>query len=746
MNPVLFINGQEYYFLNELLDSMDDNKNIFLRNDIQKMIFNFHGKNYITKDTWKYIEELVKTEKDSYTEAFIKNYFDYTPDDYYEAIITPLRIIVPPVTIGETNYYKKSEINKIKNISQIYSQAYGEDLIFGYDLVRYHNSNVDNGRLYFMDNLYISEFHLRFLYPRRSLKTINGRLCITAPAEQMYKDFDSRCRKYTELDFFDNYFDGCINYPDTLALLKKFYTLTLNRSTTQKRWQKSQQLLEDSYDFYDLLDKEIYGYSSPELITLLDTYQTNHGNSKHILNFLNYVKQEYATFATDIKAFGFSGNEGDSFSENMLLEPAKFAEIYYQALNIDRHIKNAYNDPMYAQYWLYVLIMLTNFIRVSDVTDIPIMTLPRQYEEDYFIDHKIKPEEAEEICHIFEITARSQMIRKTDTHKHVYVTEDQKPALAIALIICNQNAERAHLRRLFSAKTIPADRIANKLGTPFFDISNRKMNYSLATFFEESGSEGKNYRENVYSLLTDMRSHKRATPLTQSNTTAIYIKAQSTDLNASTMALHAFRRGVFGWVYHLLLEAANREFDTLEDETKAIEELTEKYSPYNVEAISDFVKHEKEEKQEVVKQVMQIPKSVIKRFLENLGLAGTFKYSPDLPCIFAMNCPFAERECLNCQYSVKTIHSVYTYVIETSKVLKDLQTTKNENEVGRDINLLYKYLRIFQELRVDYGKEYVSAFIDSDQLKEQVRNLPVSELKLLSEVKNDKRNPEKNEH
>lgn len=736
MQAILNYHGTEYYRLSDRMKQVKGHQYIFQRKDISDRLFVFHGITYVDDDTWKLIEQLIEIDEHYYSAYALLQVMDYTRDDSETVVLEPIRKLVPPVIINGAEYFKRTAVDALGNLSGVYSKLYGTRIIFGGDLVRYHN-NPDN-RLYHKGNLYISEYHLQFIYPKRSLLLINGKLCIRSNAADIYADFTDRCQQSTELDYFDNYFDGITKYPETRRLMRKFYTLRLNSSKSQAREQVATYLLEKLYYLFGLLRKELhlYTYSEVESVILADP---DLSGIKDIVHFLNYVKREYPDFMPEIEELSMKSDNLTTDFKTIIFSEEEFAAIYDAAIDIPRHVAMAYDDPAYAQYWLYILVLLSNFTRQSDITNLPILTLQQNYPDGYFCSHDILPADAESICDLYETQARSQLIGKNQGRKRIYIMEEQKAALAIAFVIAIQHAQNRNLSQLFSMKQIGSDRIYNKMGEPFSSITNRKMNYTLATFFEAEGSRGEQYRLNVYRLLSIMRGHRTDTPISSSNTTLIYIKSANKDLSAGQMSYQAFQRGAFGWLYHILLVLAGEEFASIEEETARIEDLNKRYLPEDMEHVSDFILHETEERRNTLAALSKLDRETIRAFLLDMGTPGTFKLSYDLPCIFGRHCPRQGMSCLYCSFSIKTIHSVQIYKTELEKVINNLENTDDQIVIRKNAYLLFKILRVFQDLRREYGREYVDVFIDTDALKERIRALPTKELAVLMEAKNDKR-------
>lgn len=517
--------------------------------------------------------------------------------------------------------------------------------------------------------------------------------------------------------------------------MRDFFLDTINRSASSSREQYASYLTSLLYQIYSQLNKELFLYSKSEVENSILSNPVLSG-SKDIIHFLGYVSQEYPTFSNGASYKIKAGNTQRNY-DNVLLSPPEFANLYAESIRVDRHVEAAYNDHAYAQYWLCTLFHLSNFIRASDVFNLPILEPHREFPWGYFCDNEISDADAEMICQLYATHARTMLIGKTKSQKRIYYLHDQAPALAIALLICIGHAKRRNLPKLFSMKQMDSSRIFNKLGPPFSSISNRRLNYTLATYFEAAGNEAFEFRHSVYSLLSIMRSHRTDSPLSHSDVTLKYIKADNNDNSISDIAFHTFQRGAFGWVYSTLLNAAGEKFDSLESETNRIKALQLKYSPNDIKLLSEYISNEQIARTNALHQLAGFTPGEIRNFLGNIGTCGTFKSRCDLPCIFGKSCPRPGADCLYCELSIKTIHALFTYQNELAITLQKLKVATDENEIKKLSFLLLKILAVFRDAGAEFGADFPQAFLDQAIVKEQMKALPPPVLRLLKEVKND---------
>lgn len=729
MKKTLNIHGKNYFLLSEFIDLHPSHRNIYQRKEMAKRVLSFWGNSYIDKETWIELERLIEIDKEYYYPTNIEEKYGYNIANFENRVLNVFKMMGVTESDGNTTYYKRDIVDKYKNASELYTDYFHTNVVCGFDLIRYHNS--EENRLYHKGNLLISGFHLQFIYPKERQVYLNNELCILVDIKDAYKEFEYRCKNSTELDYLENYFGKDLKYAKTYSLIHDFYIDTINHSNSFNRETKATQLVQLFWYLYSLLSKELFEYDEKEIKELIFN-DHKLSNNKVIIHFLNYVQENYPLFLPDVVDMRVEAKNKKSDYDGIIMPEEEFAEIYSAAIDVNRHVQNAYNDYAYAQYWLYVLLLLSNFSRSCDIKSLSILDIPLEYEWGAFCNEEISKTDAEIICNEYETKAKNELIQKNLQQKRLYFLEEQKPAVAVAIIICIGHAKRRNIRKIFSSKnSYGTKRIYEKLGEPFEEISNKKLNYTLATFFEGTGSDSDNYRYNVYRELSIMRGHKLKGPLDRSNTTLIYIKHFNEDLAVSKMSLHSFQRGPFGWIYHVMLVYAGEKYKDLSEETERINEIQRIFRPSDIESISEFIIEEDKERAEILKYLKKMDRERIRVFLRNLGINGTFKTRPDLPCIFAKNCPRIGMNCLYCEFSIKTIHAVHTYKSELESVFNVLENSDNTVLLKKGMYLLYKILRVFQELRIEYSAEYVNAFIDMDAIKKRMMNLPASTLKLL---------------
>ncbi len=728
MQRVLNYRGVDYYDLKALLKLHPTQSHIGERKEIKNQIFTFYGRQYVTQDVLNDICEQIDLAEHYYSKTNLEIMFECEGE--YDIILLPILSKICEVRYYKNNtYFKKEELIGYSSLSNLYSAVSGEKVVTAKELVRHHNKS----RTYFMGNLYISQNHLNFLYRQSEQLIINNQLCIRYRMDP-FKEFEQRCNRSNEITSFDIYFDGKYHYPITMELIRKYYLQTINKSTASHRHRLATIYIHAIDIFLSQLTKEIEDYNEREL---LDTVFCNPIliTNKMIVGFVEYVKAMNPNFLPNVEKMYLKANNTSIVSSKDIFEPEEFAAIYYEGINVKRHVENAYNDHAYAQYWLYILLQLSNFIRSSDILNFPILKLPKEYEWGYFCDHDMSEAEANSICNVCEISAKNILIGKTQEKKRIYITRDMQVPLAVALVICNGYAQKRKLKVLFShSRGINAARIYNKMGEPFYQIGNHKMNYSLATYFEQTGNEANEYRNQVYTYLSYMRGHKVNGPMSVSNTTAIYIKAANKDQSISNMSYHATQRGAFGWLYHVLLDYTNEKFDSLDEETNRILELQNRYTPENMEDLSEFVINDTEERVRVLNQLKQFDRNHIKDFLSIIGIPGTFKTMQAMPCIMGKHCNKTGNACLYCEFSIKTINAIRIYKNELYTIIERLSDEIDDNCIKKYMYLAYKILLVIKDIRMEFGTEYLASYIDMVDIKEKMDSLPKKNTALLQEV------------
>lgn len=734
MKKVLNYNGMDYYLFNEFLSEHHEYQHIDERKAFIGTVMSFHNERFITEQTWKRMEYAIHLNEDMISEAASVIHIVNTGYNISNEIIDLLDQMFEFEVNEDIHYYKKSDIEPIHSLSELLSKYSEDTLIAATDLIKHHNKN----RLLHSDLLIMSEYHIPFLYKRSRLSDINGFLCVQKSGKNPYDEFEEIINEKNPMLFFENYFEGCRKFYSTLRFIKEYFRTSINNSNTSNRDAQAKAYITILYRFYSQLDKELTAYSTTELRNFLEenSYFTK---NKYIIQFIEYVRQENKEFLPELKQFRVKADNVRSNYNGILYSPEEFSAIYDAAIDISRHVDKAYNDYAYAQYWLSVLLLLTNFIRQSDIFNTPIFEYPYSFEWEYFIKNSIQLHEAQAICNHFEINVKNIRIGKTGEKKSIHFLQDQIEAVAVALIICNDFAKRKNLPKLFSMRSISSDRVYAKLGEPFYDIGNRKLNYTLATYFEETGNEASEYRNKVYKLLGYMRGHRMKNPLSPSETTLTYIKADNTDSDVSLIAYHTVSRGVFGWLYHVMLDYAGEIFDTMDAESERIINLQEKYNPDNIEKLSEYLAHEKIARLNVLKNLTSFQKGDVKMFLKNIGNSMALKGIKEFPCILGRNCPKGCDDCAYCEFSIKTVHSLIVYKSELERIISVLSSTNNIAEVKKNMYLLFKIMIVVKDFKNEFDKfdkDYINAFINTKEIMTKMDLLPPSYTKILGDVIN----------
>lgn len=734
MKKVLNYKGTDYYLFNEFLAEHPNHQYIEERKAFKGTVMSFHNKKFITKDTWKAMEYAAHLDEDMMNVWASVSHIIGNGYRLDNEITDLLDMMFEYEVSNGTHYYKKSDIEPVHSLSDLISMYTGETVISAIELIQHHNQN----RLLHADLLILSEYHIPFLYPKRRLTDINGILCIKTSADNPYDEFEHILETTNHMAYFDNYFDGCRKFPETLGFIKEYYRNTINYSNASNRDAQAKANISLLYRFYTQINKELTSYSITNLKKFLDE-NSYFSNNKYLVQFIEYIRQKNKEFLPNLEQLRVKADNDRNDYEGILYSPEEFSAIYDAAIDVSRHIENSYNDYTYAQYWLSVLLLLTNFIRQSDIFNTPILDYPYSFDWEYFIDNPIKLHEAQAICNHFEANAKNIRIGKTGKKKSIHFLQDQIEAVAIALVICNDFAKRKNFPKLFSMRNISPDRIYAKLGEPFYEIGNRKMNYTLATYFEKIGTEATKFRGEVYKLLGYMRGHKSKNPLSPSETTLAYIKADNTDSDVSLIAYHTVSRGTFGWLYHIMLDYAGESFVSMDEESERILNLQEKYNPNNIEQLSEYLKNEKVARINVLQTLTSFTKGDVKLFLQNIGNSMALKGAKEFPCILGRNCPKGCHDCAYCEFSIKTIHSMMVYKNELERIIEILNNTKNISEIKKNMYLLFKIMIVVKDFKKEFDvfdKDYINAFIDPKDIMERMDLLPPSYTKLLGDVIN----------
>ena len=392
--------------------------------------------------------------------------------------------------------------------------------------------------------------------------------------------------------------------------------------------------------------------------------------------------------------------------------------------NIDLHIEKAFSNYLYAKYWLFSLLHFSVDWRSQDIVKIPKLDMLEvdKYTINWFRNNEFTLSEGQLIINVIKKHLDNTKTFKTNMRKHFIVYLHYIIPTAIAFIIVEQHRRQKNGSTLFNMNKLEPHKLPEKLGDPIIGFNNRKANRSLLTYCHTVASETEGYSEIAYTLSSYLRSHK-PNLYQVADTTSQYIYAKNKDGNIMDISNHLFRRGVFGWLYKVLMNLVYvDEHMTLEEMTKEIEEIKSNVTPFGLEAISKYMELESINRKEMLNELLHTPKEDLKAVVSHLLNNQLSSKQDNVYCLKYKHCPFKTKvNCSGCRYSIPTNYSLLSVSNEIIVLLDKLDNTRDDDYVSRQ-KYTYQITRLLVVLKEaknhfdPIDKDYVNTFLSLDTI------------------------------
>ena len=261
------------------------------------------------------------------------------------------------------------------------------------------------------------------------------------------------------------------------------------------------------------------------------------------------------------------------------------------------------------------------------------------------------------------------------------------------------------------------------------------MNRSLATYLYGAVTEGDAFDSELALTLAKMQDHiKRRYHKT-------YIQLMNKDGSIGRVSINIFRRGNFGWLYEQLLRFTytdNYNTLSLEERTTIVEEVKEHFSLKEIESITAYVSNYLvpavieetdnnsavevmnaiyEKRLKVIHQVMRLNKQQLHELFSELSIHSMPSKIEHAQCLVFPNCAYpALMNCMYCEYVLPQNLILIQLNQEILRLLTSIQESDNENLLKRQSRFLLQCLLILSEANNTFGKSYVKAYVDVNQI------------------------------
>lgn len=736
------LHGEDMYYLDDLIEKHHLSSTYAIKSNIIDRVVHFGDKDYVNKENYIYIDQLAAYETSCYTvtETIAETGLTDYALSSHEALLS---MVFTATEFDGIVFYPREEVdtmaaelrNSLFPVSDVCSRACGEHVVYINEL--YHYAYEQKVELLGRRKPAISM--ARMLFPAESLVDIHGNMAVrcSVPIDVLLES----CSKVCLANILDNMLSpfkpSMIN---TIALMRRFYNNKMNASNSPRIYDVAMQYASPLYKAYKHLNKEIYDYTEAELKT--EVLGKEWCNNKTVIQFLQFVKENvdngFGSGITFVYRATYQKNaRPDIYSYD------EWSELYDYLTDLDRHVKKAYEDRIYAQYWATMTVYLTSLVRISDIVSLRTLHFEgeRYVRANELINRPLELHEAVAITDVFRHHLELIPTVKTDQLKHYYPVVEVAPTIATALCILEHHRIREDDIRLFTIKAADSDRIDDKFDEIPVRFQTTKATKTLATMLHAKAEE--DGQTNALYLVSAARSHRTHNGF--SETTSIYLQESKLEGDPKEIARYVCRRGVFGWLYIAMLKYINKEIPSLEDATTQVEMLKNRIEPEQAERIAGFLQNAEREQKAVLKQLSTYSRENISSFLMQLGTASTATSQPETYCIFGRSCSKVRTEptaCLHCHSSLKTNYTLELIGKNLSTLLSRMNEIALSNVTERQklTFQIQKLLFILMDAKSWYNKydpEFLKAYVDLPKLQTALSVIPDYKFLQLEEKHNE---------
>lgn len=728
MKKRINLNGQDLYYAEDILKFHNVSSTFFQRKEVAHHLIHFGTKIYLTKENYLRYDRLATLEDEYYTlvQVIAKLHLeDYTLNNVDDILS---QVFYSQEYMGHI-FYEKSEIDAAENeyastsfpISTLLSKHAEEPVIFAQEFLHYaHNKKIP---LLGMKNA--QKFAIPFLFSPSALTYIFDNLCICAD----FSEIDNLLYHCSQIDIeslFDNYIPLDPNKPKTHTLMRDFFFARINKSHSPRTIALAVQYIKDLAPIYSNTYKEIFYYSVQQVYT--DLFTQRWCNTSIGMKFLQYVKKncDYG-FASGINFLYKANNKPTS---DDIYDYNDWLAAYDYINHIELHIKNAYANRNYAQYWFIMMCYFTSAIRIIDILNVGSLGLDdtRYIERDILLTNPLSLGEAQGIVNTFKNIIESTLIVKTSAHKHFIVHLPMVEAMGTAIAILEYHRIKNDDNNIFTIRNVAETRIRDKFPDLPIKFVTTKATKTLLTYthneLERSGTG------NAYALISSMRSHKSGKNSIFSETTSIYLQHAKLDGDIQNIAWHVCSRGAFGWLYLAMLAYTGGRIGSLEEATTQIDSLKHRISAESLENLSGFLNEEQLYQKQILHEIGGYTKGNIETFLKCIGTSFAASKTDTIFCIKGKYCAtHSVDDCLFCRYSVPTTYTLKLLGDRLIIMLDELQSIPFSDTIDR-AKLTYfiqRALFILMDAKESFDKydpKFIQAFVDLPQIKEKLNVIP----------------------
>lgn len=590
----------------------------------------------------------------------------------------------------------------ISQLKQKYMELQGQELMvytfekLGININQYPIEQVSlAGRTYnFIPNMYLDEMLNKIIIKQKLDATNNP-----------YEKYEIRTSFIPELQQY--------KFKKTLQYVKEYLYFALSKNKKQKII--THNILEIQDFLINNLDKEIHKYSNDEIFEVILKMDCSGSVKNTFFRFLNFLSQKPdVLFDTE---FGIKSEPRVKQNDDFYTIDEWERYINY-IFDIDKHIEKAFSNYKYARYWLFLMLQCNLAWRLSDILAIPPLPFVdiEKYNMKWFEENEFTLEVAQIIVETAKDHIEQYLVQKTGVRKHFIIANSFMIGVAIGFIICEQFRRSINANDLFNNIEINYSKLVLAMDKDIDGFSNLKACRSLLSFANEVGTQ--TLQGNAISIASYMRSHRIDT-YSFSNTTTIYLKTTYDEKELLSLPAQMNELGIFGWFYNDILKILDIKPN---DKTKMIAGIQKELSPQKIDSLANMILYEQKKRDDILDEVLHMEDTSLQQYLFNISIGRHSGKQEGFQCM-KENCPYPTNdECVNCIYSIPTIHCVGVIGQASNNILDEL-LQDNGNLTNLDIKRLsyqlYKLLSLLKEAKLSFGDNFVETIANYDVIKEK---------------------------
>lgn len=590
----------------------------------------------------------------------------------------------------------------ISQLKQKYMELQGQELMvytfekLGININQYPIEQVSlAGRTYnFIPNMYLDEMLNKIIIKQKLDATNNP-----------YEKYEIRTSFIPELQQY--------KFKKTLQYVKEYLYFALSKNKKQKII--THNILEIQDFLINNLDKEIDKYSNDEIFEMILKMDCSSSVKNTFFRFLNFLSQK-PNVLFDTK-FGIKSEPRIKQNDDFYTIDEWERYINY-IFDIDKHIEKAFSNYKYARYWLFLMLQCNLAWRLSDILAIPPLPFVdiEKYNMKWFEENEFTLEVVQIIVETAKDHIEQYLVQKTGVRKHFIIANSFMIGVAIGFIICEQFRRSINANDLFNNIEINYSKLVLAMDKDIDGFSNLKACRSLLSFANEVGTQ--TLQGNAISIASYMRSH-RISAYSFSNTTTIYLKTTYSEKELLSLPAQMNELGLFGWFYNDILKILDIKPN---DKTKMIAGIQKELSPQKMDSLANMILYEQKKRDEILDEILHMEDTSLQQYLFNISIGRHSGKQEGFQCM-KENCPYPTNdECVNCIYSIPTIHCVGVIGQASNNILDEL-LQNNGNLTNLDIKRLsyqlYKLLSLLKEAKLSFGDNFVETIANYDVIKEK---------------------------